>query len=69
MFTVIGAHTIFWKNKWLNNLSLMMEFPTIFQIAHAKDSYITTTEEATVGTLTSEEITRLGTGKSAGPTN
>lgn len=36
-----GAHrSRFLKDKWLNNSSLMVEFPTVFQIAHAKESSI-----------------------------
>lgn len=38
----------------------MVEFPRIFQIADAKDTFITTTEEATVGTFTSEELYNIG---------
>lgn len=43
-FKAGNAHILFWKDKWLSNSTLMVKFPTLFQIAQDKESSIADNE-------------------------
>lgn len=40
-----GIHIRFWKDRWLDNIILMEEFPRLFQIARAPNSSISQNRE------------------------
>lgn len=54
------AHIRFWKDKWLNNITLMDEYPSLFQIALDKDSSIAQNRSDNNWEFISEEQCKIG---------